>query len=213
MTQNKKYAGFTLIEVLVALAIFAILALISYRTLSSVLDTRERLQKSSAVLRDQALFFSRLENDLFAILPRQSRNQDGLLESALVVEPTINADTPLIRFSRAGFAANTGTAAAPQRIGYRLNNNKIELLIWEGIDQAPRAIPSAYVALNNVQNFQIRVLNKIGEQATWLNSWSPTDQNNNAPVRLPLAIEITLTPINSAPITRLFQLREVGSAR
>ena len=213
MMTHKKYAAFTLIEVLVALAIFAILALISYRTLASVLDTRERLQKTSAVLRDQALFFSRFENDLAAMLPRRSVNQDGLVEPALVVEPTTNGNAPIIRFSRAGFAANTGLEAAPQRIGYRLNNNKIELLIWEGIDQAPRGVPSAYVALRDVQSLQIRVLDKIGEQTNWRNSWSPTNEKIDAPVKLPVAIEVNLTPTNGGSITRIFALREVRGAR
>jgi general secretion pathway protein J len=212
---NKAEQAFTLIEVLVALAIFAILALISYRTLTSVLDTRERLQKSSAVLRDQALFFARLENDLNAMLPRASRNGDGLLEPALIVQATSNATDPIIRFSRAGFAANTGNEAAPQRIGYRLNNNQIELLIWDGIDQAPRSTPTAHVALNNVQSFQWRVLvrseKSANKETNWRLGWLPTIDNEIS--QLPVALEVTLTPINSAPITRLFALREVRGAR
>ena len=209
---NKYVRAFTLIEVLVALAIFAILALISYRTLASVLDTRERLQKRSAVLRDQALFFARLENDLNAMLPRASMNADGLLESALAVEATSNANDPVIRFSRAGFAANTGSEAAPQRIGYRLNNNQIELLIWDGIDQAPRAMPSAHVALKDVQNFQWRVLvRNANKETNWRLNWQPTIANEIT--LLPAALEVTLTPTNGAPITRLFALREVRGAR
>jgi len=212
----KHQHAFTLIEVLVAIAIFAILALISYRTLTSVLDTRERLQKSSAVLRDQALFFARLENDLNAILPRASRNGDGQLESALVVAATTNANNPVIRFSRAGFAANSGDEAAPQRIGYRLNENRIELLIWDGIDQAPRAVPTAHVALRDVQNFQWRVLvraeSRVGGQTSWQNSWSPIEQNIDALVKLPAALEVTVTPTTGAAIVRLFALREVRGA-
>ncbi len=208
---SNRQQAFTLIEVLVAIAIFAILALISYRTLSSVLDTRERLQKSSAVLRDQALFFARLENDLNAMLPRASRNGDGLMESALVVEAPSNVNDPVIRFSRAGFAANTGAEAAPQRIGYRLNNNQIELLIWDGIDQAPRATPTAHVALKNIQNFQWRVLVRApNKETSWRLGWQPT--NTNEIDLLPTALEVTLTPNNGASIVRLFTLREVRGA-
>jgi general secretion pathway protein J len=203
--------AFTLIEVLVAIAIFAILALISYRTLSSVLDTRERLQKSSAELRDQALFFARLENDLNAMLPRTIRNGDGQLEPALVLEATTNANDPLIRFSRAGFAANTGAEAAPQRIGYRLKDNQIELLIWDGIDQAPRAAPTAHVALKNIQAFQWRVLVRTANKETsWRLGWLPTAANEVS--LLPAALEVTLTPTNGASIVRLFALREVRGA-
>jgi general secretion pathway protein J len=68
---SRAQKGFTLIELLVALAIFAILSLLSYRTLGSLFETREQLNIESAKWRDAALFFSRVENDLaMAAVPR-----------------------------------------------------------------------------------------------------------------------------------------------
>lgn len=222
MAQNAKrpraQQAFTLIEVLVALAIFAILALISYRTLSSIFDTRERLQKSSTVLRDQALFFARLENDLNAILPRATRNGDGQMEAALVIAIPQNTNDPVIRMTRAGFAANAGSYAAPQRIGYRLKDTTLELLIWDGLDLAPRTEPTAYSALKNIREFRWRVLAKPSDgEAIWQNAWTPNinasaaTPQTNAP-QLPLAVEVTLTPTEGASVVRLFSLRDVRGA-
>jgi general secretion pathway protein J len=216
MVSRRAQLAFTLIEVLVALAIFAILALISYRTLSSIFETRERLQKSSQVLRDQALFFARLENDLSAILPRAIRNGDGQMEAALVIATPQNTNDAIIRMTRAGFAANVGSYAAPQRIGYRLKDNTLELIIWDGIDLAPRSEPKAYDALKNIREFRWRVLakpNPNDREAIWLNEWTPNAASPQAnQTQLPLALEVTLSPVEGAPVVRLFSLRDVRGA-
>ncbi|MFY8062692.1 MAG: PulJ/GspJ family protein, partial [Usitatibacteraceae bacterium] len=59
-----RQSAFTLVEVMVALLVFAVLTVIGYRTLSSMFDTRERLAMQTGTLRDQALFFTRIESDL-----------------------------------------------------------------------------------------------------------------------------------------------------
>jgi general secretion pathway protein J len=211
MTHRLHKSGFTLVEVMVALLVFAVLTVIGYRTLSSMFDTRERLAVQSGTLRDQALFFTRIESDLGAILPRAARNADGVSEPALkVLTAASSAVDPVIVFSRTGFAGSTGANAAPQRIGYRLNEGKLELLIWEGIDAAPRALPAAYTALNNVREFRWRVLDARG---TWRADWPARDDSSTpsfASTALPAALELTLTQGDAPPIVRLFALREVS---
>lgn len=201
--------AFTLVEVLVALVVFAVLSVISYRTLSSIFDTRERLSQQSATLRDQALLFTRLEADLGAILPRAIRNADGVNEPALkVASAAVAAIDPVLVFSRTGFAGGAGTGAAPQRIGYRLNEGKLELLIWDGLDAAPRAQPAAYVALRNVREFRWRVLDQRGN---WRADWPSRDDATPtaASTALPAALELTLTSDSGASMVRLFALREL----
>ncbi|MFM7460408.1 MAG: type II secretion system minor pseudopilin GspJ, partial [Burkholderiales bacterium] len=202
---------FTLVEVMVALLVFAVLTVIGYRTLSSMFDTRERLALQSGTLRDQALFFARIESDLGAVLPRAARNADGVSEPALkVLSAVSSAIDPVIVFSRTGFAGSTGASAAPQRIGYRLNEGKLELLIWDGIDVAPRALPAAYTALKNVREFRWRVLDTRGN---WRADWPARDDSSTpsfASTALPAALELTLTQGDTPPIVRLFALREVS---
>ena len=204
-----RQSAFTLVEVLVSLAIFAVLALISYRTLDSLFTTRERLQQSSTLLRDQSLFFTRLESDFNAILPRAIINADNLPEPALQIVAPLNERDALIRFSRAGFVSHSGSSAAPQRMGYRLRDGNIELLIWSGIDLAPRAEPVAHTALSGVREFRIRVLETPRDQpAVWRNEWKSIRTEDLT--RLPRAIEVTLTPTAGSSLVRVFTLREVG---
>ncbi len=207
MRLTTKSRGFTLIEILIALAIFAVLAVIGYRTLSSMFQAREHLSVQSTVLRDQALFFTRMESDLGAILPRPTRNADGVEEpDLLVLSAAISSIDPVIVFSRTGFAGAAGSAAAPQRVGYRLNEGKLELLVWDGLDAAPRARPNAYTALNGVREFKWRVLDASG---TWRPEWPIRGEPLSSQTRLPAALEMTITPTNGAPIVRVFALREV----
>src|SRR5258705_11049058 len=69
--------GFTLIELLVALAIFAILSGFAYRSLTALLETRERLQAESRKWRDASVFVGRFERDLRAVLDRAATSPSG----------------------------------------------------------------------------------------------------------------------------------------
>ena len=211
MKPRLRQSAFTLVEVMVALLVFAVLTVIGYRTLSSLFDTRERLALQTGTLRDQALFFTRIESDLGAVLPRAARNADGVSEPALrVLFAASSSIDPVIVFSRTGFAGGADSSAAPQRVGYRLNEGRLELLIWDGIDVAPRAAPTAYTALKNVREFRWRVLDARGN---WRQDW-PSRDDNSAPTfastALPAALELTLTQGDAAPIIRMFALREVS---
>ncbi|MBP7662152.1 MAG: prepilin-type N-terminal cleavage/methylation domain-containing protein, partial [Burkholderiaceae bacterium] len=56
--------GFTLLEVLIAIALMAVLAVLGWRGLDSILVTRERLTRSSDDLKALSVCFTQLEEDL-----------------------------------------------------------------------------------------------------------------------------------------------------
>jgi general secretion pathway protein J len=216
----KKQAAFTLIELLIALTIFAILAVISYRTLSSVFQTREQLNLESAKWRDLSLFFTRLESDLANTLDREIRTADGRSAAPLCLSalPPNPAEATLA-FTRTGFAETIGTSAstnsAPQRIGYRFADGKIEWMLWPALDQAPRGQPDAYVTLANVRDAKWRALDRSGVALNWRNDW-PAAPSTCARVEkgaaiFPAALELTLTMLSGETITRVFALRPAAN--
>jgi general secretion pathway protein J len=208
-----KQVAFTLIELLIALAIFAILSVIAYRTLGSVFQTREQLTVESSKWRDLALFFARTENDLAALVNRPIRNVDDRLAAAFCLSAFApGPNDAQLAFTRLGFVDANGIASAPQRIGYRGDEAgaKIDLLLWTGLDQAPRAIPQVYAALNHVRSVKWRVLDRGGN---WREDWPPAPAScNNIDKSLPpypLALQMDIVLASGESVTRLFNLRSV----
>lgn len=192
--------GFTLVELLVALAIFAVMAVAAYRGLSVMLDARERIEQENQKWRGMALFFARLENDLGAVLERPVRGTSDLLLPAFSGRPVAVApDEAQLAFTRIGYGGQAGALAAPQRIGYRLRGEAVELLTWEVLDQAPRSSPVASAALDGVTQFDLRYLDRNGG---WQQQWPPAGQDGG----LPSAVEVRVKLRGGEEARRVFAL-------
>lgn len=193
--------GFTLVELLVALAIFAIMAGFAYRSLDSMLQTRVVLEKESRKWRDIALFVGRMERDLAAILTRRTAvGPEGtlLMPVSSLVQST-SSDTGLA-VSRSGSPLQENALAAPQRVAYRLKDNAVERLTWGGIDAAPRDDPVATPILKNVSSLTFRFLDAHG---TWNTSWGiPGSGQDTAPN----GVEVTVQLASGEKIVRLIDL-------
>lgn len=202
----KKQRAFTLIEVLAALTIFAIMAVMSYRALAAVLDSREQLATETAKWRDLSLFFARIEQDLDAVLNRPVRSADDLFQPAFSLNPDSTADA-LLAFTRSGYAQAEGGLAAPQRIGYRLRERKVELVLWPHLDMPPRATSQAFSALPNISDIKLRAMDAQGAwQARWPVPGSPAAGGASAGA-LPNALEISVTLASGETVTRLIAMR------
>ena len=193
--------AFTLIELLVAMTIFAVLAVISYRTLDSLFKTREHLNVQSSRLRDVALLFARLENDFSAVIERRVRNSDGQADDALRLSPLLpSANDASLVFTRSGFGGSVGTSSGPQRIGYRLKDGNLELLMWPQLDMAPRALPQAHAALSDVRDAKWRAMDRAGN---FFAEWRSGIREKSS---LPSALELSITLSSGEQYTRLFTL-------
>ena len=194
--------AFTLIELLVAMTIFAVLAVISYRTLDSLFKTREHLNTQSSRLRDVALLFARLENDFAVVIARRVRNADNQLDDALRLSPLLPAanDASLV-FTRSGFGGSVGYSSGPQRLGYRLRDGILELVMWPQLDMAPRILPQAHAALTDVREAKWRAMDRAGN---FVSEWRSTGAEGAT--YFPSALELSITLSSGEQYTRLFTL-------
>jgi general secretion pathway protein J len=195
--RDAKRSGFTLLEVLIAVAIVALLALMGYRALAALSESESRLSTEATKWRTLDLFFARLEGDMREAVPRAAR-------SGPVREPpwlaTVDATgNGALAFSRAGpeFALDPGSAG--QRIGYRLRNGGVEVLYWAGYDRPAGSDPSAYLLLPGVARFRLSYLTATGR---WIDSWPPGGDAD-----LPRAARVAITLSSGEEIERWLALR------
>ena len=196
MKHARTTRGCTLIEVLAALRILSLLALMSYRGLGAVLDAREHVRLETDKWRRVAVFFTRFERDVQLAAPRPVRTAGGIAPPWRG-QATVTPDTQL-EFSR--FASSEGVDSA-RRIGYRLNDKQeIELWLWPGLDIAPDARPARYTVLSGVAKFELQYLNP---SLVWADAWpaSPAD------VSLPLAVRLRVVLASNEEIVRVFALK------
>jgi general secretion pathway protein J len=192
--------GFTLVELLVALAIFALISGFAYRGLNALLESRAALEIESRKWRDVAIFVGRMDRDLSAAMKRPVQGASGteLAPLSSVVESTASPDG--LALTRSGSPLQENALAAPQRIAYRLREGTVERLSWAGVDIAPRDEPKAVAVLKQVSALTFRFLDPAGE---WRPTWGlPLNAERN----LPAAVEMTVQLASGEKIVRLVDM-------
>lgn len=187
--------GFTLLELLVALAIFALVAVMAYGGLRSVLDADravERQGKRLAELQSALLF---IERDIAQVVDRGIRDELGDSRPALLG----GLDRPL-ELTRGGRSNPGGLARSDlQRIAYGVEDDALVRLSWRVLDRAQDSQPDRLRLAGQVRGLRLRFLDANRE---WSDVWPPA----SGAAGLPLALELTLELEDWGAIQRLFQL-------
>jgi general secretion pathway protein J len=192
----KRARGFTLVEIMVALLVLSLLALLSYRGLSAVLDAREHVRHETDKWQRVAVFFARFQRDVELAAPRPARHVDGPVPAWRGAP----ADTARAQLEFSRFASTEGVDTA-RRIGYRLNaRNEIELWLWPALDVAPDTLPARYPVLAGVKTFELKYLNPA---LAWVDAW-PTSL---ADPPIPRAVRLRIVLASDEEIVRVFALQ------
>jgi general secretion pathway protein J len=191
-------AGFTLVEVLLALAIFSVIAVLAYRATASLSEGEARLSAEARRWRTLDALFTRFEADIRQAVPRAAR-AGPRVEPAWLALPADNAGNAALVFTRSGaeFADDPGIAG--QRIGYRLRGHAVEIAYWPQLDNAADIQPAVYTLVDGVTGFRIAYLGRTG---IWRDSWPVQGES-----ALPRAVRVDLTMDSGEAIERWFALR------
>ena len=189
--------GFTLVELLIALAILGVLSVLGYRAVSAL--TRSETQLAAEAERWRALdqLFVRLEADCRQALPRDVRNGSG-------TEPAWSgsldgAGNSTLRISRAGSEFFTEPGMAGQRIGYVQRGDAIEVLYWPALDVPATTAPTRYALAGGIAEFRLLFLD---DRSAWHETWPVPGAGT-----LPRAVRATLRLASGERIERWLALR------
>lgn len=193
--------GFTLLELLMAVGIFALVSAMAYGGLNSVLKTSTHTRESSEQLQALQRGMALLDQDLRQIIERGIRNSYGESEGALVA---IEGGDPLIRFTRTGWRNPIGRPRSTlQRVAYRLDESTLVREYWFTLDQAANAEPVRVPLLEDIEEVSFTFYEGNNEYR----NWPPLSAGNEDP-GLPDAVRITLGTAPWGDIDRLYRVNQ-----
>jgi len=186
-------SGFTLVEVLVSLLIFAMLAAAGAAVLGVTIDNRFAVKAQSDRVGDLQRMRSLLRADLGQATARRARGPSGRPAPQAMTGPMSPAD-PVLTLTRSGWS-NPGEQARPslQRVEYRVVDNRLERRVAGQLDGARPGPPQ--VLYRGVRDVTVAFL-RDGEAAPAFTSTLDRP--------LPDAVRITMTLDGYGPVEQLF---------
>lgn len=199
----KRQRAFTLIEVLVAMAIFAILAAFSYGTLSQTLLSAEilseRMDRLQALQRTMRL----LTDDLQQLAPRPVR--DALGDNLRPALDTGFQTGFALELTRSGWSNPVVLPrSTQQRAAYRIEDGELIRYHWYTLDRTLANEPVSVTLLDGVEALQFRFV--LGNN-DFSDQWPPLNRPGELGARQrPRAVEVTLRLEDEGEIRRLIEV-------
>lgn len=168
MTHPKSEAGFTLIEVMVSLMIFGMIAAAGVAILSFSVkaqsSTGAKLDDISALTRTMSI----LSADLAQASNRSTRDEAGTTVPAFLGESGSGV-TPMLRLVRAGWSNIDGTArSSMQKVAYRVDAGTLQRIAYPMVDGAQPLPPAALLTKVRQVGLRYRIA------GAWSDRWDGT---------------------------------------
>lgn len=196
MIPNSRYSlGFTLIEILVALAVFAALAAIAWGALSQIAKTRSALDQQQQRFARIVRTVSSLERDLRQAISRPVRGNFGELV------PAVSGSGERIELSRLGLANPRAEQRSNiERVRYEVESHVLRSGHYDVLDRAAGSKPRWREMLDGVERFRLRYLDG---QGAWREQWPPRETSVEV---LPRAIEFSIELDDLGELRRVIAL-------
>lgn len=194
--QVKKKYGFTLLEILIALFIFAIIASISTTILTKTMQIEERTSKHSKQIKKLQLSYILLERDTMQIIERPVRgNQMHLF-------PSFIGQKDYLEFTKGGNVNpdSKEKRSTLQRVAYMCKNNKLIRRIWDELDTPDRNKYHDTALLDNLKHCSFSYM---GLHQNILPTWyqnNSNDKNLNTPLPQAILLKIKIEKLGQSEL-------------
>jgi len=195
--------GFTLIEIMVAVAIFGVLSVLAWGALGQSLTSAELLTNSMNRLQSIQRTVRYLSSDISQTAPRSVRNELGDVQLPALVS-SLSGNFAL-ELTHGGWGNPAGLPRSTlQRTAYRLEDDELVRYYWTVLDRTYSNEPIRNVLLDGVDSLFFRFYTDNGESS---DVWPPQGAGAAADIRVrPRAVEIVLSLRDEGEITRLLEV-------
>lgn len=183
----KAKKGFTLVELLVAIAVFAVLSALGWKVFDYLAKVKDRNAMHEANLEQLQESYQQILRDTMQAVPLTA-NIKGQQQPALVLQ------NGRFNFSKTGVTDPLQQGISPyERVEYqyRADEKKLYRLKYRNLHQTGNDQPESSVMLDEVEDFEIMVLNP-NELSSWPESSVDSQQTEQLRL-LPKGIKINLT--------------------
>lgn len=195
----KRANGFTLVEMLIALAIFGMITAAGVALLSLSVRTQETADALLGELGEIRRTSALLTADMAQAAPRVSRDGNGERRPAFAGGS--GSEALLLAFVRGGWENwDEAHRSSLQRVEYRLVDGRLQRLAFPAVDGGgdPVAVP----VLEGVRAARLRYRDQEGG---WRERWDPTDA-----AELPRAVELIADTEAHGVVRQLFLVGSAG---
>jgi len=187
-------AGFTLLEMIIVLAVFAILGLVSSQITSRVVSNFSSLNERGARLTAIHRAMGVIQRDLMQVSDRPVRDVLGT-----PLEPFILTGNGELTFTRFGWQNPLQRPRSElQRLGYRYADDTLYRDYWLALDQAPDSEPLSQTLLEDVAAVEFLAIDGAGNELTfWPQAAATVPPGSPAPptsVLVAVIMRIELAP-------------------
>ena len=187
--------GFSLVEVLVATAVFAVLSALAWGGLNAVIRARSVLVAEQQDFTRTLRAVGSLERDLLAAVARPVRGNYG------EPLPALRGDGDHLELTRLGYASSlVDTRSALERVVYEQDGTTLKRGRYPVLDRAAGSQAEFSTLRDKLRRLQLRYLD---DQGQWLDAWPRRD---DAPETLPRAVEFRLDIDGVGQVSRVVEL-------
>ena len=180
-----KHNGFTLIEMVIAVAIFAVMMVIAFPGLTHIARVGDQVGKSNRQLSEMQFALTYLNKDWMQVSSRGILNQYG------DKEPHIKYEDNEISFTHSGwtsiFQDDKNRRSELQRVEYLVKDEQLIRQYWSSLDQIPGEEPISTVLLEDVVLFEVHFITSAEEA---IETWPPLAGNTDRPIALRVRLEL-----------------------
>jgi general secretion pathway protein J len=206
-----RQSGFTLLELLVAMGIFALMAAMAYGGLNNILNEDKATNEHASRLAQLQKTFLWLGRDIEQAVNRPIRDEFGDPQLAML---GVEVGQYQLELTRAGWRNPAGRPRSNlQRVAYGVHDGKLIRYYWNVLDRAQDSKAIETVLLDGVVRMELRFLSDVSSgqgniqgSSGWGNDWPSTALGTQPTSDLPRAVEVTLETEAEGRITRLFEV-------